>query len=105
MGLRPKAAHVRVERFSPGDREKYGSQDHESAQTILGEEMESVEGIYGNQDAGLGDDSYRAEGTDGEEPDQDEGAKEGANTRGAVALDQKDACKNGDGNGHHIGFE
>ena len=83
----PEVPHVGVERLRPGHRQHDGAQRHEGAPAELPEQGDAVERVDGAQHPGCLHDLGDAERRQDPEPEQHDGAEEGADAAGAAALD------------------
>ena len=93
-------AHVRIQRFAAGERQKDCAQKQEGSAWLVDRETDRMHRIDCHQHARRTDNAQRPHGTQGQEPHDSDGPEQAPDTGGAVALhrEQGDQYRNRDGN-------
>ena len=97
--------HIRVERFRPGDHQKNGPQHHKPVQLVENQKPDRMPRKNRRQHLRRMGHLHRPGNCQKTEPNQNHRSEKAAHPRRAVALDQKQANENGNGDGDHVGIE
>ncbi len=94
--------HVRVQRFGTGDRQHHGAHRKDAELAVVHEEHEGMMRNQCLQDAWLTHDAAHAKHTEGNEPGQGDGSKQGPDATGSVLLDRENAEQDENGDWRHV---
>ena len=97
---RPEMAHVGIERFGAGDRERDGAEGREGDEAVAPAELDRLERRQRQQDARRLHDLDQAQHHDGDEPEAHDRAEPAADAAGAEMLDGEQRDDDGERDRH-----
>jgi hypothetical protein len=100
-----EVSHVRIECLRSRNYEKDGAQDHKPVHLVHQKEFEAVPGENGNQHLRIAKDLEKPQQGENAEPHEEYRPEEAAHPGRPTVLQEKEARKDGDGHGNHVGPE
>ena len=98
-GAAPEMAHVGIQSLTARDAEHHGAKHHDAVQVIDDKEIHGMARVQGRQNSRRPQYLHQAQGGQGEEPKDHDGAENLADALRSLALDEKEAQQDAAGNG------